>query len=102
MHDFHVSRSGPELTHLFFVNDSVISCRVDLEESVGIKELLKFYGDVSGECINFDKSELSFNSNARDIFWLEIKGVLCVRDVSKHERYLRLPTMVGRYKKVIF
>lgn len=52
--------------------------------------------------MNFAKSELSFSSNVSEERREEIQESLGVVEVEKHEKYLGLPTMVGRSKKVIF
>ncbi|KAL8158598.1 hypothetical protein V2J09_000135 [Rumex salicifolius] len=52
------------------------------------------YGAALGQQVNFAKSELSFSRNVNDVQKGEIKSILGVREVEKHDRYLGLPTMI--------
>lgn len=48
------------------------------------------------------KSELTFSKNAREATRGGSERNSGIREVDKHERYLGLPTMIGRSKKIIF
>ena len=43
-----ISRGGPNLTHLFFANDSVLFCRANLTDCHAIQEVLSKYERASG------------------------------------------------------
>ncbi|XP_057250760.1 uncharacterized protein LOC130591453 [Beta vulgaris subsp. vulgaris] len=66
-----------------------------------IQEALRVYELSSGQKVNFDKTTLSFSKGVRDSRRGEIEQKLGVRVVEVHDRYLGLPTTVGRSKKVI-
>ncbi|KAL8168275.1 hypothetical protein V2J09_009774, partial [Rumex salicifolius] len=62
----------------------------------------RVYGAASGQQVNFAKSELSFSKSVDGTQRLEVQAIFHVREVDKHERYLGLPTRIGKAKKVIF
>lgn len=63
------NQTCPSLSHLFFADDSIIFCKVDLEHAKAIKNLLQDYARVLGQEVNFKKSALFFN---RDVPHWEI------------------------------
>lgn len=50
----------------------------------------------------YDKSEIFFNKCVNHHLKQEIVEILGVKEVDIHEKYLGLPTIVGRSKKAIF
>ena len=86
----------------FFADDSVFFANATCQQSHEIVHILRQYGDASGQQVNFAKSELSFSPNVSPVRREEIQLILGVREVEKHEKYLGLPTMIGRSKKAIF
>ena len=52
--------------------------------------------------MSFVKSELSFSKNVGEDRRREIQSIMGIREVHKHEKYLGLPTIIGRSKKAIF
>ena len=51
-----VGNNGPVLTHLQFVDDTMVFCAADKEELLNIKRILRCFELVSGLKINFFKS----------------------------------------------
>ncbi|XP_022772479.1 uncharacterized protein LOC111315160 [Durio zibethinus] len=96
------SQSGPRVTHLFFADDSFPFTSANRSESERVKHVLQRYEDSSGQTINFDKSALYFSSNTTETQQEEIKEAFGVQITSKPEKYLGLPSMVGRDRKRAF
>ena len=46
---FSLCRKGPKLTHLFFVDDSLLFCKANSTECSKVMDLLSMYEDVSGQ-----------------------------------------------------
>ena len=55
---FSLCRKGPKLTHLFFVDDSLLFCKANSTECSKVMDLLSVYKDISGQ-----KNKLRQNSS---------------------------------------
>ncbi|GMI84947.1 hypothetical protein HRI_002164000 [Hibiscus trionum] len=97
-----IGRGRLEIGHLFFADDSICFASASVESAVVLKDLLTQFGNVSGQCVNYDKSLLFFSTNVPTTTQLAIGNTLGVRIASNPERYLGLPTMVGRQKREAF
>ena len=64
-----------------------------------IQELLGLYERASWQKINSDKTILFFSNNTSIDTKEEIKILLGVFEIKEYERYLDLPTVVGRKKR---
>ncbi|XP_074300083.1 uncharacterized protein LOC141631292 [Silene latifolia] len=102
IHGMRVCRGPPRISHLFFADDSILFIKENAEECLKVANIISQYEQASGQKINFDKSEVVFSKKVgvqrRDM----IKELLGFREVDKHEKYLGLPTIIGRSKKVVF
>ena len=102
IHGFPLCRNGPKLTHLFFADNCLIFCRSTLEECAKIQELLAVYEAVSGQMINKEKTALFFSKNTDAQAQEAIKVALNVSAIQHYEKYMGLPSFVGRNKKAYF
>ena len=55
---------GPKISHLFFADNSLIFCRVTIEECSTLEEILEIYENSSGQQLNHEKTALFFSHNA--------------------------------------
>lgn len=94
-------RRGPSITHLFFADDSFLFFRANAVECDIVKNLLKLYEEKSGQMVNFDKSGLFFSLNT-DSCKASVKNTFGIQDVSNPEKYLGLPSIVGKCKRRAF
>lgn len=69
---------------------------------MNLKEIFDSYATVSGQIFNFQKSSLSFNGKTPESQRAAIRGIFKLNVVSKHEKYLGLPSMIGRKKMGFF
>ena len=99
---FSLRRNGPKLTHLFFADDCLIFCRSTLEECNKIQELLAIYETASGQMINKEKTTLFFSRNTDEATQEALKVALSVLVIRHHEKYLGLPSFVGRDRNACF
>ena len=95
-------KDGPKITHLFFANDSLLFCKANDQDCTTVMEILEAYERVSGQCINRDKTQLYFSSNTNHHVQTTIKNRLGVSSTSQFEKYLGLPSFIGRAKKQSF
>ena len=102
LHGVIVCRRGPKILHLFFADDSLIFCRTSLEECDSLQRIFQVYEAASGQQLNRTKTSLFFNSNTDTSVKEEIKNRFGEQVIKNHEKYLGLPSMVGRNKRNSF
>ena len=102
LHGVVVCRRGPKILHLFFADDSLIFCRASLEECDSLQRIFQVYEAASGQQLNRTKTSLFFNSNTDTSVKEEIKNRFGAQVIKNHEKYLGLPSMVGRNKRNSF
>ena len=97
-----MSRNSPRLTHLLFADDSLLFCRATEQECNNILEILDVYGSFSGQQINRNKTTIFFSKLTSEEIREHIKQALGVPKIKPYEKYLGLPSFVGRKKKASF
>ncbi|XP_057415840.1 uncharacterized protein LOC130710549 [Lotus japonicus] len=97
-----IARSAPIISHLLFADDSIVFARANHQEAECIRSILAVYERVSGQVINFDKSMLSCSHNVPSTCFNELKELLGVNAVESYDKYLGLPTLIGKSKNQVF
>ncbi|XP_048499407.1 putative ribonuclease H protein At1g65750 isoform X2 [Beta vulgaris subsp. vulgaris] len=83
-------------------DDSLLFSRASRQECTIIVDILNHYELASGQKINYDKSEVSFSRGVSIEQREELKNILNMRQVDRHEKYLGIPSISGRSKKAVF
>ena len=91
-----VSYRLPWVSHLLFTDDNLIFINASTPSALRLNEILRIYGDASGQCVNRDKSSIYFSTNNPDTLRQVLKSTLNIQVEAFSERYLGLPTAVGR------
>lgn len=60
------------------------------------------YEHASGQRVNLEKSETCFSINVKRPVQLKLVEILGVNHVDRHEKYLGMPTLVGRNRSLCF
>ena len=102
VHGFSLCRRGPKLTSLLFANDNLIFCRSTMEECDKVLDLLYKYEEASGKNVNRSKTSLFFSNFVPEEVKHGIKVKLGVPEIRNYEKYLGLPSLVGKRKKESF
>ena len=102
LEDVSVCMGGRCLSHLFFVNDSLIFYKATIEECEALQKVLCTYEQASGQWLNRAKTSLFFSPNTIKEIQDEIKVRFGAQVIRQHEKYLCLPSLVGRNKKNTF
>lgn len=102
IHGMVVARQTPQVSHLFFADDTVLFCRANNREADEIKSIISRYERASGQRINLEKTAITFIPNIQEEKRREICSILGVIEVAQHSKYLGLPTLIGRSKKAVF
>ncbi|KAL5794878.1 hypothetical protein ACOSP7_003472 [Xanthoceras sorbifolium] len=95
-------RGSPLVSHLFFADDSIVFCRASVQNCEMLKQILNVYEKASGQQINLQKSNITFSPNVEDDRSASILNCLGLANAQAHDKYLGLPTMVGKNKRKTF
>ena len=95
-------RGAPPISHLLFADDSIFFCKASLDQARAIRAVLRLYENASGQQVNVSKSSISFGKGIPRHRQEEIIQELDIREVSAQDKYLGLPTHVGRSRKRSF
>jgi hypothetical protein len=90
------------INNLFFVDDNLLLCRATLREWLRLQNVLTRYENASGQRLNKDKTSIFFSRNTKASVKGQILLNLGVQATITFEKYLGLPTMVGRYRSLPF
>ncbi|XP_021724729.1 uncharacterized protein LOC110692045 [Chenopodium quinoa] len=101
VHGAGASRKRPKISHLFFADNSLLLARAKRVECSKIVDILNIYEATSVVKINYEKSEVSFSKGVNVSKQEELVDLLQMRLVVKHEKYLRIPTVIGRSKRMV-
>ena len=99
---YALCRKSPRLTHLLFVDDSLLFCRATIQECQQVLNILETYGRCSGQQINKAKTTIFFSKSTPEEVKNHIKSTLDVPVILQYKKYLGLPSLVGKNKKASF
>lgn len=93
---FTCCKQGPSISHLFFVDDSIIFTKIDKKNVDQIVRILRCYEKAQSQVVNLDKTAVTFSPNTKP----ETSGLICedlgIHYPNSHDIYLGLPSVVGR------
>ena len=90
------------ISHLLFADDSLIFTRATTEDYTHLKALFDCYATASDQIFNYEKSSMFFSGQVQSSQVAAIQSIFQFNVVSKHEKYLGLPSMVGRKRTTFF
>ena len=99
---YALCKNSSRLTRLLFADDSLLFCRAIESECNNILEILDVYGSCFGQQINQNKTTIFFSKLTSEETREHIKHALGVLEIKQYEKYLGLPSLVGRRKKANF
>ncbi|XP_050258361.1 uncharacterized protein LOC126703447 [Quercus robur] len=97
-----VCHCGPKLSYLFFADDSLIFCKASFIECYALQRILGVYEKALGQQLIRAKTSLFFSKNTPTTIQEEIKQRFGAQVIKQHEKYLGLPSLVGKKKRNTF
>ncbi|XP_027099102.2 uncharacterized protein [Coffea arabica] len=97
-----VSKNSPQISHLFFADDSLICCKATVQEAKQVQEVLKSYSVASEQLVNFEKSAVYYSRNTLRTRRAAICEVMGNLKEATNGKYLGLPMAIGRTKNQVF
>ena len=91
-----VSQRAPWISHLLFADDCLIFSQADRRNADRIAQILDIYNKGSGQLVNKHKSAVFFSDNCGPGVKQEVLQSLEITTEALGERYLGLPTAVGK------
>lgn len=102
IHGITIAKDAPTLSHLFFADDSMVFCRANKSEARNLMDIFDKYQRISSQKLNLNKSEMVFNPTLLQIIKTEFQQFMPIQITSNINKYLGLPTQVGRSKTQVF
>jgi hypothetical protein len=87
---------GPTITHLLFADDSIVFLEASEPNLAALRSLLQAYEVSSRQRVNLQKSSIFFGKGCSNEKNDALKNVLGISCEALSEKYLGLPTVVGR------
>jgi hypothetical protein len=95
-------QGGPHVTHLLFADDSIVFLEASQESLLALRRILHDYEISSGQRVNLQRSSIFFGPGCGEDQREQLKGDIGIASEALTERYLGLPTVVGRSKDGCF
>lgn len=83
-----IDKDSHNIPYLMFADDCFIFCRVTKKAARMIKQVLDHYWSISGQLINYHKSEVQFSRNVRTFDKKKIAQILQVTPIGNINKYL--------------
>jgi hypothetical protein len=98
IHGVKIVLGAPEVTHLLFVDDIILFCRANKEETTNLKNIISTYQAASGQLVNMEKLEIMYSKKVPESVKEDIAQIMHMQRVQSFSKYLGMPTQLGRYK----
>lgn len=98
LHGCSIARGAPPVSHLLFADDSYFFFRATRSEAQIMKSMLLRYERLSGQAINFGKSNVVFSPNTTSMNRREVCETLQVEEVGVPGNYLGCQCILGEGK----
>lgn len=102
LNGIRICRGARSISHLFFADDSVFFLKSNGSNIISFKRIIDDYQIISGQRINFNKSEVVFSHNVSNELRNFVLPLLGIQQVSLHSKYLGIPLSFGHNKSDIF
>jgi hypothetical protein len=97
-----VCNRSPWITHLLFADDSLIFIEASPRGAARLNVILNMYHEASGQLVNREKSSIFFSPGIPSDMRAAVKRELDIQVEAFSEKYLGLPTAVGKLTSECF
>src|SRR5207247_92357 len=97
-----VYHRSPWISHLLFADDSLIFINANGTSAARLNVILQIYNEASGQKVNKEKSLVFFSPCIPEVQRNTVKQHLNIQVEAFSERYLGLPTAVGKLTSEVF
>uniref|UniRef100_A0A453QXK3 Reverse transcriptase domain-containing protein n=1 Tax=Aegilops tauschii subsp. strangulata TaxID=200361 RepID=A0A453QXK3_AEGTS len=94
-----ICQNAPAISHLFFVDDSLLFFRSSTDQAAIVKDVLNTYASATGQLINPSKCSILFADSCPNPVVDEVELILGVTQQEFEPKYLGLPILEGRMHK---
>lgn len=102
LNDIRVCRRAPPISHLFFADDALLFFSANRSNVEEVQRILTGYEAISGQKVNYTKSEICLSRNVGMQDKCELGNFLGVNIVESHGKYLGMSFICGQRKRVAF
>ncbi|KAK2653573.1 hypothetical protein Ddye_013429 [Dipteronia dyeriana] len=96
---FRCDRPGPVISHLFFIDDSLLYIGASAKDCQAIRNILGVYSRASGQQVNFEKSSMCVSKGVSSSMGDKLVRLIGVQRVRCLDRYLGIPDFASKNKK---
>ena len=102
IHGISICRRGSQLSHLFFVDNNLLFCQATSAKCEQLIRVLQVYELSTSQQLNQERTSLFFSRNTPPHTQEHIKQLFGAEVIKQHEKYLGLPSLVGKSKRNTF
>jgi hypothetical protein len=97
-----VCPNAPSVSHLLFVDGSLILCRAKEGDAHKLQDILNLYEECSWQMINRDNFVIMFSPNTRENDCVQVMQALNFQKQTMNDSYMGMPVHVGRRRSKVF
>ena len=96
------SCTGPNLSHLFFADDLILSAEASVEQINIVMDCLNLFCQASRQQVSLQKSSIFFSKNVDPTLVTNISSISGIPTTSNLGKYLGAPSIHGRTHQGLF
>jgi hypothetical protein len=99
LRELHICRRAPGISHLLFVDDSLLFFQGSVDQAMVVKSILDRYERGTGQFVSLGKCSVMYGDQCTADVQVDIKEILKYDTSCFEEKYLGLPVPEGRLTK---